>query len=62
MITKNTEVDQHRIREALASLVIHLAHTSTTLQVADNFTKAMKTEAQVSYCQKFVVGWKTALI
>jgi hypothetical protein len=39
--TKHIEVDCHSIREALDYLVISLPHISTTLQIADIFTKSM---------------------
>ena len=39
--TKHIEVDCHSIREAYDHLVITLPHISTTLQVADIFTKSM---------------------
>ena len=39
--TKHIEVDCHSIREALDSRIISLPHISTTLQIADIFTKAM---------------------
>lgn len=39
--TKHIEVDCHSIREAYDHLVITLPHISTTLQIADIFTKSM---------------------
>jgi len=39
--TKHIEVDCHSIREAVGTHVISLPHFSTTLQIADVFTKAM---------------------
>lgn len=39
--TKHIEVDCHSIHEALDSRVISLPHVSTTLQIADIFTKAL---------------------
>jgi len=56
-VTQNIEVVRHHIREALANLV-HLARISTALQVVDIFTKAMKTETQVSYCQNLLLVGK----
>lgn len=49
--TKHIEVDCHSIREAFDRLVITLPHVSTTLQIADIFTKSMS-------CQRhnFLVG------
>ena len=39
--TKHIEVGCHFIREALDSHIISLPYISTTLQIADVFTKAM---------------------
>ena len=39
--TKHIEVDCHSIREALDSHIISLPYISTTLQIADVFTKSM---------------------
>jgi hypothetical protein len=49
--TKHIEVDCHSIREALDNRVISLPHVSTTLQIADVFTKAMTRQRH-----QFLVG------
>jgi len=49
--TKNIEVDCHSIREALDTRVISLPHVSTSLQIADVFTKAMTRQRH-----QFLVG------
>ncbi|XP_021803172.1 uncharacterized protein LOC110747282, partial [Prunus avium] len=50
--TKHIEVDCHSIREAYYHLVITLPHISTSLQIADIFTKSMPRQRH-----HFLVGY-----
>ena len=49
--TKHIEVDCHSIREALDSHIISLPYVSTTLQIANVFTKVMTRQRH-----QFLVG------
>ena len=53
--TKHIEVGCHSIREALDSHIIFLPYISTTLQIADVFTKAMTRQHHQFLVGKFML-------